>query len=104
MGSTSKNTQTASNAQNSSGTPTGSGVQPGYSQNATPSGTTSNDQDTAFSAGGVSGSIEPVCGGRGAAGKGRRAFLPTQVGYRPPRRFATMPARPSTTIRGGNPA
>ena len=53
MGSTSKNTQTASNAQNSSGTPTGSGVQPGYSQNATPTGTTSNDQDTAFSAGGV---------------------------------------------------
>ena len=53
MGSTGKNTQTASNAQNSSGTPTGSGVQSGYSQNTTPTGTTSNDQDTAFSAGGV---------------------------------------------------
>lgn len=53
MGSAGKNTQPASNAQNSSGTPTGSGVQSGYSQNATSTGTTSNDQDTAFSAGGV---------------------------------------------------
>ena len=53
MGSTGKNTQTASNAQNSSGTPTGSGVPPGYSQNTPSTGTTSNDQDTAFSAGGV---------------------------------------------------
>lgn len=53
MGSTGKNTQTASNAQNSSGTPTGSGVPPGYSQNTPSAGTTSNDQDTAFSAGGV---------------------------------------------------
>ena len=51
MGSTGKNTQTASNAQNSSGTPTGSGVQPVYNQDT--ASTTTSDQDTAFSAGGV---------------------------------------------------
>lgn len=42
--------------QNSSGTPTGSGVQSGYGQQAnatTSTGSTSNDQNTAFSAGGV---------------------------------------------------
>ncbi|TFY85603.1 type II secretion system protein GspD [Pseudomonas kairouanensis] len=53
MGSTDKNTQGASNAQNSSGTPTGSGVQASYSQNSPTTGNSSNDQDTAFSAGGV---------------------------------------------------
>ena len=57
MGGNGKNTaQGASNAQNSSGTPTGSGVQSGYGQ-ATGSTTGTNgtpkDQDTAFSAGGV---------------------------------------------------
>jgi len=53
MGSTGKNTQATSNAQNSSGTPTGSGVQPTYNQNTSSTGTTTSDQDTAFSAGGV---------------------------------------------------
>ncbi|SFB06441.1 type II secretion system secretin GspD [Pseudomonas sp. NFPP24] len=57
MGGNGKNTaQGASNAQNSSGTTTGSGVQSGYGQ-ATGSTTGTNgtpkDQDTAFSAGGV---------------------------------------------------
>jgi general secretion pathway protein D len=56
MGGIGKNTQGASNAQNSSGIPTGSGVQSGYRQ-STGSMTGANggtqDQDTAFSAGGV---------------------------------------------------
>ncbi|TFF02562.1 type II secretion system protein GspD [Pseudomonas sp. BCA14] len=39
--------------QNSSGTPTGSGVQPSYSADKPPSAGTSSDQNTAFSAGGV---------------------------------------------------
>ena len=52
MGGNSQNTQGAS-AQNSSGTPTGSGVQSGYSQDKSSSASTSNDQSTAFSAGGV---------------------------------------------------
>ncbi|WLG59136.1 type II secretion system secretin GspD [Pseudomonas extremorientalis] len=57
MGGNGKNTaQGASNAQNSSGTHTGSGMQSGYGQ-ATGSTTGTNgppkDQDTAFSAGGV---------------------------------------------------
>lgn len=50
------NTQGASNAQNSSGTPTGSGVQSGYGQatgSTTGTSGTAKDQDTAFSAGGV---------------------------------------------------
>jgi len=57
MGGNGKNTaQGASNAQNSSGTPTGSGVQSGYGQVAgatTGTNGTPKDQDTAFSAGGV---------------------------------------------------
>ena len=52
MGGNSQNTQGAS-AQSSSGTPTGSGVQSGYSQDKSSSASTSNDQSTAFSAGGV---------------------------------------------------
>ncbi|PRA34090.1 type II secretion system secretin GspD [Pseudomonas poae] len=42
-----------SNTQNSSGTPTGSGTQPSYNPTTTSVGSTTNDQDTAFSAGGV---------------------------------------------------
>jgi len=53
MGGNGQNTTPASNAQNSSGTPTGSGVQSGYGQDAKATGSTSKDQDTAFSAGGV---------------------------------------------------
>ncbi|MDR9877191.1 type II secretion system secretin GspD [Pseudomonas allii] len=57
MGGNGKNpAQGASNAQNSSGTPTGSGVQPGYGQatgSTTGANGTAKDQDTAFSAGGV---------------------------------------------------
>ena len=53
MGGTDKNTQGASNAQNSSGTPTGSGMQSSVNQNTPSSGTPANEQDTAFSAGGV---------------------------------------------------
>jgi len=57
MGGNGKNTaQGASNAQNSSGTPTGSGVQSGYGQvtgSITGTNGTPKDQDTAFSAGGV---------------------------------------------------
>lgn len=52
MGGNSQNTQGAS-AQNSSGTPTGNGVQSGYSPDKSSSASTSNDQSTAFSAGGV---------------------------------------------------
>ena len=53
MGGTGQNTQ-GSAAQNSSGTPTGSGVQSSYGQdNQSTGATTSKDQDTAFSAGGV---------------------------------------------------
>ncbi|NVZ52653.1 type II secretion system secretin GspD [Pseudomonas sp. B6002] len=56
MGSTGQNGQ-GTPTQNSSGTPTGSGVQTGYGQQAnsatTTAGSTSNDQNTAFSAGGV---------------------------------------------------
>lgn len=51
-----QNTPQGSSAQNSSGTPTGSGVQAGYGQsNTATTGTNSpsKDQDTAFSAGGV---------------------------------------------------
>ncbi|SEC21598.1 type II secretion system protein GspD [Pseudomonas marginalis] len=58
MGSNGNNSQGTSNAQNSSGTPTGSGVQSGYGQatgssTGTSTGNTANEQDTAFSAGGV---------------------------------------------------
>ncbi|MBV4456102.1 MULTISPECIES: type II secretion system secretin GspD [Pseudomonas] len=58
MGGNDKNSQGASNAQNSTGTPTGSGVQPGYGQSSGSTSSTGNgkpasDQDTAFSAGGV---------------------------------------------------
>ncbi|MFY0751524.1 type II secretion system secretin GspD [Pseudomonas sp. NFX5] len=60
MGGNGNNSQGTSNAQNSSGTPTGSGVQSGYGQatgsstsTSTSSGNTANEQDTAFSAGGV---------------------------------------------------
>ena len=58
MGGNSKNSQGTSTAQNSSGTPTGSGVQSGYGQTtgsstSTYTGNTANEQDTAFSAGGV---------------------------------------------------
>ncbi|MCP1462605.1 type II secretion system secretin GspD [Pseudomonas sp. S3E17] len=60
MGGNGNNSQGTSNAQNSSGTPTGSGVQSGYGQatgsstgTGTGSGNTANEQDTAFSAGGV---------------------------------------------------
>ncbi|WP_026136504.1 type II secretion system secretin GspD [Pseudomonas sp. CBZ-4] len=53
MGGTGQNTQGGA-AQNSSGTPTGSGVQSSYGQdNQSTGATTSKDQDTAFSAGGV---------------------------------------------------
>ncbi|HCT05954.1 MAG TPA: type II secretion system protein GspD [Pseudomonas sp.] len=56
MGGTGQNGQ-GTPTQNSSGTPTGSGVQTGYGQQAssatTATGSTSNDQNTAFSAGGV---------------------------------------------------
>ncbi|MFL9674305.1 type II secretion system secretin GspD [Pseudomonas marginalis] len=58
MGGNGNNSQGTSNAQNSSGTPTGSGVQSGYGQatgssTSTSNGNTANEQDTAFSAGGV---------------------------------------------------
>ncbi|AIB36149.1 type II secretion system secretin GspD [Pseudomonas fluorescens] len=56
MGGNGKNTEGTSNAQNSSGTPTGSGVQSGYGQSTgstTGTSGTSQDQDTSFSAGGV---------------------------------------------------
>ena len=58
MGGNGNNSQGTSNAQNSSGTPTGSGVQSGYGQatgssTGTSTGNTANEQDTAFSAGGV---------------------------------------------------
>nr|WP_315414288.1 type II secretion system secretin GspD [uncultured Pseudomonas sp.] len=56
MGGNSKNNPATGTAQNSSGTPTGSGVQSGYGQasGSTPgTGSTPSDQDTAFSAGGV---------------------------------------------------
>ena len=56
MGGNSKNSPATGTAQNSSGTPTGSGVQSGYGQasGSTPgTGSTPSDQDTAFSAGGV---------------------------------------------------
>ncbi|CRM51747.1 type II secretion system secretin GspD [Pseudomonas sp. 8 R 14] len=58
MGGNGNNGQGTSNAQNSSGTPTGSGVQSGYGQatgssTSTSNGNTANEQDTAFSAGGV---------------------------------------------------
>ncbi len=56
MGGNSKNTQAGGAAQNSSGTPTGSGVQPVYGQTTSAtnsSGAAASDQDTAFSAGGV---------------------------------------------------
>ena len=58
MGGNGKNTQGASTAQNSSATSTGSGVQSGYGQatgstGSTGTGSTASDQDTAFSAGGV---------------------------------------------------
>ncbi len=53
MGGNGQNTTPASNVQNSSGTPTGSGVQSGYGQDTQATGSTSKDQDTAFSAGGV---------------------------------------------------
>ena len=53
MGGTGQNTQ-GSAAQNSSGTPTGSGVQSSYGQDKQSTGaSTSKDQGTAFSAGGV---------------------------------------------------
>ncbi|KMT52264.1 type II secretion system secretin GspD [Pseudomonas fildesensis] len=52
MGGNSQNTQ-GSAAQNSSGTPTGNGVQPVYGQDKQATGSTPNDQSTAFSAGGV---------------------------------------------------
>ncbi|MBS7844511.1 type II secretion system secretin GspD [Pseudomonas fluorescens] len=56
MGGNGKNSPATGTAQNSSGTPTGSGVQSGYGQasGSTPgTGSTPSDQDTAFSAGGV---------------------------------------------------
>ncbi|WLG36228.1 type II secretion system secretin GspD [Pseudomonas simiae] len=56
MGGNGKNTEGTSNAQNSSGTPTGSGVQSGYGPSTgstTGTSGTSQDQDTSFSAGGV---------------------------------------------------
>ncbi|MBD8239373.1 type II secretion system secretin GspD [Pseudomonas fluorescens] len=53
MGGNGQTTTPASNAQNSSGTPTGSGVQSGYGQDPQATGSPSKDQDTAFSAGGV---------------------------------------------------
>ncbi|MBI6614415.1 type II secretion system secretin GspD [Pseudomonas simiae] len=56
MGGNGKNTEGTSNAQNSSGTPTGSGAQSGYGPSTgstTGTSGTSQDQDTSFSAGGV---------------------------------------------------
>ena len=57
MGGNGKNSQGTSTAQNSSGTPTGSGVQSGYGQapgsTTSPNGANNENQDTAFSAGGV---------------------------------------------------
>ncbi|MFN3356907.1 MAG: type II secretion system secretin GspD [Pseudomonas sp.] len=56
MGGSGQNTAQGSSAQNSSGTPTGSGVQSGYGQSntaTTSTGGTAKDQDTAFSAGGA---------------------------------------------------
>jgi len=56
MGGNGKNSPATGTAQNSSGTPTGSGVQSGYGQasgSTTGTGSTPSDQDTAFSAGGV---------------------------------------------------
>ncbi|MGY2193028.1 type II secretion system secretin GspD [Pseudomonas pergaminensis] len=57
MGGNGKNSQGNSTAQNSSGTPTGSGVQSGYGQapgsTTSPNGANNENQDTAFSAGGV---------------------------------------------------
>ncbi|WP_112194816.1 type II secretion system secretin GspD [Pseudomonas sp. LG1E9] len=53
MGGNGQTTTPASNAQNSSGTPTGSGVQSSYGQDPQATGSPSKDQDTAFSAGGV---------------------------------------------------
>ena len=54
MGGNAQSTQGSSAAQNSSGTPTGSGVQSGYGQDKPATGSSpGNDQNTAFSAGGV---------------------------------------------------
>ncbi|MFJ4135498.1 type II secretion system secretin GspD [Pseudomonas cyclaminis] len=53
MGGNGQTTTPASNAQNGSGTPTGSGVQSSYGQDPQATGSPSKDQDTAFSAGGV---------------------------------------------------
>lgn len=54
MGGNAQSTQGNSAAQNSSGTPTGSGVQSGYGQDKPATGSSpGNDQNTAFSAGGV---------------------------------------------------
>ncbi|WLI03370.1 type II secretion system secretin GspD [Pseudomonas simiae] len=56
MGGNGKNTEGTSNAQNSSGTPTGSGAQSGYGPSTgstTGTSGTSQNQDTSFSAGGV---------------------------------------------------
>ncbi|WP_095185999.1 type II secretion system secretin GspD [Pseudomonas sp. Irchel 3H9] len=53
MGGNGQNATQASNAQNSSGTPTGSGVQSSYGQDSPSTASPSKDQDTAFSAGGV---------------------------------------------------
>src|SRR5450830_1118111 len=54
MGGNAQSTQGNSAAQNSSGTPTGSGVQTGYGQDKPATGSSpSSDQNTAFSAGGV---------------------------------------------------
>jgi general secretion pathway protein D len=53
MGGNAQSTQGNSTAQNSSGTPTGSGVQAGYSQDKPATGSNPSDQNTAFSAGGV---------------------------------------------------
>ncbi|WP_426100920.1 type II secretion system secretin GspD [Pseudomonas sp. PSPC3-3] len=54
MGGNAQSTQGSSTAQNSSGTPTGSGVQTGYGQDKKATGSTpGSDQNTAFSAGGV---------------------------------------------------
>lgn len=53
MGGNSKNAQGTGAAQNSSGTPTGSGVQSSYNQDTPTTGSTAKEGDTAFSAGGV---------------------------------------------------
>ena len=53
MGGNAQSTQGNSTAQNSSGTPTGSGVQAGYGQDKPATGSSPSDQNTAFSAGGV---------------------------------------------------